>query len=53
MAFRRAGRRRDGIADSGRACRCDFCCHAITNQQLHRRLRLLAPIVPAARGAGP
>ena len=47
--FRRAARRPEGIVGSGRNCRCDFCCHALTNARLHRFLRWLSPAAPNPR----
>ncbi len=41
--FRRVARRRDGILTSGHNCRCDYCCHAITNARLHRWLKWCFP----------
>ena len=46
--FRRATRRPESLAESGR-CNCDYCCHAVANQRLHRLLCWVPSPVPAAR----
>ena len=37
--FRRQTRTREGLAGIAADCRCDFCCHVLTNDRLHRVLR--------------
>ena len=37
--FRRQTRTREGLAGIAADCRCDFCCHVLTNERLHRILR--------------
>jgi len=39
--FRRQTRTREGLAGLASDCCCDFCCHALTNDRLHRILRWL------------
>ncbi len=49
--FRRISRHPFGIAQSGRNCVCDFCCHAITNARVDRFLKWFAPTTAASKEA--